>query len=78
MQILATAHIIYDNLQGICSLWKLDFEHQTLIVKVVTRRIHVLVLTKVDVSYNMLVWALKCEGRRLTVLSDEVIIRERN
>jgi len=58
MQISAMAYIIYDNLQRVRSLWKLDLEHQNLIVKVVARRVHVLILTKVDVSYNMLVGAL--------------------
>jgi len=74
MLVLATAHIIYGTLQGVRSLWKLDLEYQNLVVKVVTRRIHILVLTKVDVSYATLVWALKVEQRYLTVLSDEVVV----
>jgi hypothetical protein len=43
-------HIIYVDLQGICSLWKLDLKHQNLVVQIVARCVHILVLTEINVA----------------------------
>jgi hypothetical protein len=74
LALLAAYFIHTAGLQGVCSFRKLDFKHQNLVVKVVARRIHVLILTEVDVSYSTLVWASVSEGRLLAVLSDEVVV----
>jgi hypothetical protein len=74
LALLAAYFIHTAGLQGVCSFRKLYFKHQNLVVKVVARRVHVLVLTEVDVTYSTLVWALGSAGKLLAVLSDEVVI----